>query len=117
MKQRMPRVNELIHHEMGDLVQHLLRDSNLGFVTVTEVRVSKDLHYAKIFFSVFGKTADKDKVLKLLEIRSPMLQRELGSRVRLRYTPSLQFICDETADKSDRIMTVFKKIEEGDKKG
>jgi ribosome-binding factor A len=85
-------------------------DSRFGMVTITEVRVSKDLRYAKIFFSVYGGEPQRKKAISFLHGKTAQIQREIGSRVRLRYTPSLQFILDETAEKSDRILNLFNEI-------
>ena len=110
MKQRMSRVNELIHHEISEILQRDIQGSRFGMVTVTEVRVSKDLRYAKIFFSVLGESAQKEEAIRMLKGRTALIQKELGSRIRLRYTPSLQFVFDETAEKSARMFNLFRQL-------
>ncbi|MBI1883707.1 MAG: 30S ribosome-binding factor RbfA [Chlamydiae bacterium] len=110
MKHRMPRVNELIHRELSDIFQRDLCNPRFGMVTVTEVRTSKDLRYAKVFYSVYGKKEQQEAATHFIESKASSMQRELGSRVSLRYTPTLQFLLDETGDKIDRLEKVFKTL-------
>jgi ribosome-binding factor A len=114
----MLRVNHLIQREISEMLQKDM-DPRFGMITITEVRVSKDLRYAKVFFSVYGENSQKEKATRFLHEKTASIQKELGSRIRLRYTPSLQFILDETAEKTERIMNLFKDLhlEENSKNG
>lgn len=112
MKQRIARVNELIRREMSGMFERDFRDSRYGMVTVTEVRVSNDLQFAKIFYSVYGGRTNEDAVERRLQVRGSLLQRELGDRIRMRYTPQLRFILDESPqqiEKIDKIIGELKK--------
>lgn len=110
MKQRISRVNEMIHREISGILERSLRDSRFGMLTITEVRVSNDLQHAKIFYSIFGNEAQKKEAERMIKQKTAMIQREVGSRIRLRYTPELQFILDETGEKIDHIINVLKEI-------
>jgi ribosome-binding factor A len=110
MKQRISRVNEMIHREISEILERSLRDPRFGMVTITEVRVSNDLQYAKIFYSIFGNEQQKKEAERMIKQKTPLIQREVGSRIRLRYTPALQFIVDETGEKMDHIIDVLKEI-------
>ncbi len=110
MKQRILRVNELIRQAISEILQRDLSTQRFGIVSVTEVRASNDLHHAKIFFSVYGANPQREKAIHWLQMKTGAIQSELGSKVRLRYTPSIQFILDETEDKLNHIAELFKKI-------
>lgn len=110
MKQRILRVNELIRQTVSEMLQRDINPDRFGVVTVTEVRASNDLRYAKIFFSVFGTSSQRESVVQWLESRTAAIQRELGGHIRLRYTPHIRFLLDETEDRLDRISNILKNL-------
>lgn len=112
MKQRMERVNELIHREVSEILERDYRDTNFGLLTVTEVRASKDLRYAKVFISAFGKDAHKIDLIRFLKEKTSTIQSEVGRNIQLRYTPALQFRIDETGEKMNHLDHILKELEE-----
>ena len=94
---RIGRINEEIQKELSALFRTLKdpRVSATGMVSITRVDTTGDLRYSRIYISVLNKDQEKD-VLKGLKSASGFLRRELGAALRLRYTPELQFVADDS---------------------
>lgn len=106
---RTYRVGELIHRELARLLQKELKDPNIGMITLSGVEVSKDLAYAKIFYTVFGDAqAQMESARALLRIEG-FLRRELSHRLRLRIIPNLKFIYDDSQLRGERLDTLIGK--------
>lgn len=100
---RTRRVGDQIRAILAELVQQQVKDPGLGFVTLTEVRMSGDLQYATVFVSVMGDPESEEVSLATLRRAAPFLRSELGRKIKLRHTPELRFQLDETLAHSDRI--------------
>jgi ribosome-binding factor A len=108
---RRERVTELVHHELGDIIQREVRDPRLGWVTVTRVEMSPDLCYAKVFVSLLGGDEHAQRQsLRILERAGAFIRTELGRRVRLRQTPELHFKLDHSLEHSQRVMEILNEI-------
>ena len=94
---RIGRINEEIQRELAALIRTLKdpRVSAMGMVSITRVDTTGDLRYSRIYVSALNKEQEKD-VIKGLKSAAGYLRRELGSALRLRYTPELQFIADDS---------------------
>jgi ribosome-binding factor A len=92
---RSERLASQIQRELAGLIQSGLKDPRLGMPTILEVQVSKDLAYARVFFSVLNAD-DAADCLEALNRASGFLQREIGKRLKARVTPKLSFIYDDT---------------------
>lgn len=114
MSLRTERVASLIKKEVGELCAKEFRDSQLGFITITDVHVSADLRTAKIYVSILGNHDVKERTMAMLEEKKAFIRVFLGSHVRLKFTPSLQFYLDETLDRVDRIEQLIKQIHRND---
>jgi ribosome-binding factor A len=104
---RIQRVNQLIREEISHLVQRELKDPRLGFVTVTEVDVSKDLRTAKVYVSVLGPESDWQGSLQALESARGFIRNWLVPRLRLRAVPHLTFHPDRSMAHAAHIQTVL----------
>ncbi len=91
-----------------------LKDPRIGFATVTEVRVSGDLRGARVYVSVYGTEDQRVETLAGLEAASGFLKRELARRLRLKYTPELAFVRDDTLDRAERLEQMFDAISAGE---
>ena len=100
---RMRRVNEAIREVMGDAIATELKDPRIGFVTVTEVDTSPDLRTAKVYVSVLGSEDERERSLEGLRSSHGVLQGKIAGAMRLKRTPTLTFVYDETAERGDRI--------------
>lgn len=116
MSIRTERVASLIKEELAAIVLREYSDPSFGFITVTAVKMTPDLKIAKVAFSVFGKAEVRAKTMKMLEDQKAHIRGLVGSRMSLKFTPSLQFYLDDTLENVDRINTLIKQIHVNDKK-
>jgi ribosome-binding factor A len=107
---RIEKVNQQVKREIGEILQRELGDPRLQFVTITDVDVSRDLHNAKIQFSVLGERHQVQAARKGLEGAKGMIRKLLGERMNMRYTPELSFIYDPSIEISARIEKTLKEI-------
>jgi ribosome-binding factor A len=109
---RNSRVAHQIQRALSELIRREVRDPRLGMLTLTEVQVSKDLAYAKVFYSVLG--ADKAQVQEILDEAAPMLRGPLGRALRLRYSPELRFVSDELIEQGARLSALIQQAVKDD---
>ncbi len=114
MSMRTERVASLIREEVGMLFTREFRDPQCGFITVTEVRMSPDLRIAKIYVSILGNEEVKQRTLKMLEDRKPEVRSFVGSHVRIKFTPSIQFYLDDTLERVEKLNRLLKEIHKND---
>ena len=112
MAHRIERVNSLIRQEISELLQRQVKDPRLGeFISVTEVNISADLKYAKVFVSQFGcERGEQQKVLSGLTSASGFFRRELAKRLKLRHIPELDFQWDNSIEQGDHISQLIDKV-------
>ena len=105
---RIGRINEEIQRELSALMR-TLKDPRLhsGLVTITHVDTTSDLRYSRVFVSALNKDEEKE-VMKGLRSASGYLRRELGAALRLRYTPELQFIADDSIEQGAHILAMLR---------
>jgi ribosome-binding factor A len=108
---RIKRVNEACKEAIGEILLEKIKDPRIGFVTVTEVEVTSDLRYAKVWLSVLGSEDEVDTALEVLEKAKGYIRKELGSMVRMRYTPELKIILDRGPEVSERVQGILHEIE------
>ncbi len=100
---RMRRVDEAVRQVLSDAVPQDLKDPRVGFVTVTDVKTSPDLRHARVYVSVLGDEAERAASLEGLQSAHGYLQRRVASELRLKHTPTLQFVYDDTAERAQRL--------------
>lgn len=100
---RMRRVNEAIREVVSGHISEDLSDPRIGFVTVTAVDTSPDLRSARVFVTVLGEQAEREEALAGLDSSRGYLQAQLASEVRMKRTPTLEFVYDESTDRGLRI--------------
>lgn len=103
MADRMRRVNEAIREVVSARIAEGLRDPRIGFVTVTAVETSPDLRHARVFVSVLGSDRERAATLAGLDSAHGVLQQSVATELRLKRTPSLQFVFDESIARGMRI--------------
>ncbi len=104
---RLDRVNQLIKEEISYLLQRELKDPRLGFVTVTEVAVAKDLRTAKVYVSVLGTEQEWSASLAALDSARGFIRNWLGPRLRIRAVPHLTFHADRSMAHAAHIQSVL----------
>jgi ribosome-binding factor A len=100
--ERLRRVDEAIRQVLSDAVQDL-KDPRVGFVTVTAVQTSPDLRHARVYASVLGDAQAREASLAGLRSAHGFLQRRVADELRLKHTPTLDFVYDETAERAQRL--------------
>jgi ribosome-binding factor A len=100
---RPERLAEQIKEEVSLIISGELNDPRVGFVTVTEAKVSPDLKHAKIFVSVIGEDQQIAESMKALDHASGFIRHRLGSVMRIKHAPELRFIYDDTERTAARI--------------
>lgn len=110
MHHRSNRLAEELKNEISRIVNQELRDPRLGFVTITSVKVSPDLRYARIYFSVLGSADDKTATLDALTGAAGFIRRQIAMRIKLRNVPELTFTYDDTVEQGDRMMQIIEEI-------
>jgi ribosome-binding factor A len=113
MSIRTARVAEEIQKVLGERLVRGLRDPLPGFVTIRSVEVTSDFAHAKVFVSVFGSDADKQGAIAGLRAQRGALRKELGSKVRLRLTPELTFVLDESGERAARVHALLDAVKDG----
>jgi ribosome-binding factor A len=101
--ERMRRVDEAMRDLLSDVLSHELKDPRVGFVTVTDVKTSPDLRHSRVYVSVLGDADAVAASLEGLESAHGFLQGRIGSELRLKNTPALQFVHDDTAARAQRL--------------
>ncbi len=108
---RMRRVNEAVREVLSAAITTELKDPRVGFVTVTAVETSPDLRHARVFVSVLGNPGERRRSLQALDRAHGFLQRRVGSELRMKNTPQLQFVYDDTPERGMRIIGVARREE------
>jgi ribosome-binding factor A len=108
---RIERVNELLKHEIGEIIRRELSITDVGLVSVNAVETSGDLRSAKVFISLLGKPDQQKRALKRIEEKRVLIQGQIGRAVVLKYTPTLTFIMDDTIEKAHRVLQIIDEIE------
>ena len=109
---RLDRVNQLIKEEVSNLLQRELKDPRLGFVTVTEVEVSKDLRQAKVFVSVLGDDTQWKGSMAALESARGFVRNWLRQHLDLRVTPDVDFRPDRSMEHAARIQSILRRVQD-----
>jgi ribosome-binding factor A len=102
-EERCRRVGEQIQRELAEHIRRDLNDPRLEWVTISAVRVSRDLSHATVYVTVINKQSDIEEELSILNKVSGFLRKEIGKRMRLRTIPRLHFVYDESIERGARL--------------
>ena len=100
---RLRRVDEAVREVLSEAVTKEIKDPRVGFVTITSVQTANDLRHAKVYISVLGDDGVRQRSLQGLKSAHGFLQKRVAGELRIKHTPTLEFIYDDTLDKSLRI--------------
>ena len=115
MRIRPERVGHLMQHEIADILVNKLRDPRLGaLVSVTDVEVTSDLSFARVFVSVLAQGEDRDRLLAGLQNAAGFVRRELAPRLGLREVPELRFLLDTSIDRGARVDDLLRRLSKGE---
>ncbi len=105
--QRPSRVGEQIREDLTELLARQVHDPGIGFLTITRVQVTSDLQSARVYYTTLGDAQARKQTGRALGRATPFLRRQLGSRLRLRRIPELQFFYDENIERLDRVERIL----------
>jgi ribosome-binding factor A len=113
MGRRLDKISTQLVKELSELIHNELTDPRIGFVTITHAEVSPDLSHARVFFTVLGSEKERKSTYYGLRSAAGYLKHALMERLKLKRIPELEFVYDESVDKS---MQIYEKIIEIQKK-
>lgn len=111
MSVKIDRIASNMIKELSYILANEVKDNNIKFVTITDVKLASDLSYAKIYVTVF----DKDKVditMQSLNQAKGFIRKKLSERIDIRHTPELSFTFDESIEYGKKIEQIIEKINE-----
>ena len=106
---RMRRVDEAVRQVLSDAVAQDLQDPRIGFVTMTSVKTTSDLRHARVYVSVLGDDEQRAATLAGLVSAHGLLQRRLARELRMKRTPTLEFVYDDTTDRAMRLEALIER--------
>src|SRR5271165_3670001 len=95
---RARRLGDRISQIVAEMLEMRIKDPRLGFVTVTEARLTNDLREATVFYTVYGSPEQQAETAAALESATGVIRSEIGKQTGLRHTPSLAFVADAIPD-------------------
>jgi len=113
MTKRTERLNSLLKEVLSEVVRQDVKNPHVSeLITITEVEITKDLHYAKVYVSVIGDEKERKETIDALQSAAGFISTMASKKVVMRYFPSLKFILDTTVDEQMKIDSLLKKIDE-----
>ena len=106
---RTRRVGEQIQREMAQLVQQEIKDPRIGLITISAVKLSRDMSHATIYFTILDESQSIEETVKILEKASGFLRHELANRMQLRIVPHLHFKYDESISYGNELTALINK--------
>jgi ribosome-binding factor A len=111
---RVRRVADRIKVVVAEMLERRIKDARLGFVTITDVRVTGDTQHAAIFYTVLGDDAQRASSSAALESAKGLIRSEVGKQLGLRHTPSLEFIHDAVPQTAAHIEELLEQARSSD---
>ena len=113
---RMARVNEELKREISNIINYEVKNSNVtGMISVTKVKVTPDLKYAKVYVSILNSKSN-EKTLEGLKASAGFIRTSLAKKVNLRITPEIVFEYDDSIEHGERIESLLQEIKKQDEK-
>jgi ribosome-binding factor A len=112
---RADRVSDLLKKEISQLLLREVKDPHIGFITITDVEVSKDLQIAKVYYTILGDEKQLRESAQALKRVSRFIKRQLGKRLRMRYIPDIIFKYDHSLEYGNRIDDILSHLENSEK--
>ena len=111
---RVRKIADRIQVIVAEMLERRIKDPRLGFVTVTDVRLTGDTQQATIFYTVFGEQAEMAASAAALESAKGLIRSEVGKQLGLRHVPSLEFIHDALPENARHLDELLAKARESD---
>ena len=110
MNTRPERVKELLKEEISEIIRREIKDPRLGFVTITDAEVTKDLRHAKVYISVLGDEKQKAESFSVLQRAKRFIRTEFGHRVSMKVLPEIVFEFDTATEHGIRIFELLEQV-------
>jgi ribosome-binding factor A len=104
-------MQDLFREEISVIIQQEIKDPGIGFITILDVKMTEDLKYAKVLYSVYGSEDERRKTVDALKRAKGYIKHVLGTRVKLKFMPEITFVLDTGQEKLERIDEILKKVE------
>ena len=115
MSLRNERVRKTLMKEIADIIQKELKDSRIhGVVSITDIEMAHDNSFAKVYYSVLASDSEKELTIKAITDNTSKIRYEVGKRIRLRLTPELRFIPDDSLERGAHVTELINKISRGE---
>ena len=109
----MSKVDHLqtqIQRALTDIYRRDVKDMSIGFLTITDVKLTNDFSYLTIYYTILGQDNKREAARKALERSKPFVRSRLASKVKMRKSPSIVFKYDESLDYGNKIEEGLKKV-------
>jgi ribosome-binding factor A len=113
---RARKLADRISQIVAEMLERRIKDPRLGFVTVTEARLTNDLREATVYYTVLGTDAERADTAMALASATGIIRSEVGRQIGLRHTPSLEFVADALPDTAQRIEELVTRARDADAK-
>lgn len=108
MSVKIDRLNNMFVEEISRIIHSEIKDKDIGFVTITDARITNDLSYAKVYITSLDN--DRDKVLKALNKASGFIRAMLCERIMIRKMPEIHFVYDDSIEYGKKIEDIIERI-------
>ena len=99
---------------VAEMLERRVKDPRLGFVTITDARVTADLHEATVFYTVYGDDVARQETAQALESAKGVIRSEVGKRTGVRFTPTIEFVLDAIPETTGHLEDLLKKAAAAD---
>jgi ribosome-binding factor A len=115
MRIRPERVAHMMRREVADILENRMRDPRLGsMVSITDVEVTQDLSFARVYVSTLQTGPERERLLETLKAAAGFVRHELRPRLGLREVPEVRFVFDESIERGARVDEILRKLERGE---
>ncbi len=104
---RTRRIGEQIRRDLAQLIRDEVRDPRMAMVSITGVKVTRDLAHAKVYVTILGDPAERGVLVANLNQVAPMLRHQLGRKMYIRTVPRLEFVYDEVVEQGARLSALI----------
>ena len=111
MSIKSERISDALIEQISYIINNEVKNKDINFVTITDVKVTNDLSYAKVYYTVLDETK-KELTAKALKSASGFIRHELRERVDIRQIPELKFIYDQSIEYGQKIDNILEEIKE-----
>lgn len=111
---RVRKIQEFIKQEVSNIILRELKDPRLGFVTITDAKITGDLREATVFVSLYGNDEEKKGTMEALKSANGYIRSEVGKRLGIRYSPQIEFKEDTSIEYGAKIDKLLRDIEKKD---